>query len=58
MLVIRQVVKEKVFFFGQINRDLQHPKAQEVVEKNVANDTQISDWGPKINRIIFNRKMQ
>ena len=41
MLVIRQVVREIVFFFDQINKDLQHPKAQEVV-KNAANDTQIS----------------
>ena len=57
MLVICQVVKEKVFFFDQINRELQNPKAQELVEKNVANDTQISDLGPKINRIIFDRKM-
>ena len=51
MRLIRQVVKEKVFFFDQISRDLLILKAQDPARSVLANDTQIS-----IDRIIFNWK--
>ena len=42
MLVIRQVVKEIVYFFDQINKDLQHLKGTQEVVRSAANDNQKS----------------